>query len=87
MRQMESASCRYIATMAIVSLMPHHPEEVIEHLLAQPLPLDPGTALCWKEVGNIEALGYQVSRSFYTLLYANCCNLLYNVHYIYFVHN
>ncbi|KYN02585.1 PREDICTED: maestro heat-like repeat-containing protein family member 1 [Cyphomyrmex costatus] len=57
MRQMENASCRYIATVAIVSLMKHHPEEVIEHLLSQPLPLDPGTALCWKEIGNNDFLG------------------------------
>ncbi|EZA49279.1 HEAT repeat-containing protein 7A [Ooceraea biroi] len=60
MRHMESASCRYIATVAIVSLMTHHPEEVIEHLLSQPLPLDPGTALCWKEIGNNESLGHRV---------------------------
>lgn len=57
MRQMENASCRYIATVAIVSLMKHHPEEVAEHLLSQPLPLDPGTALCWKEIGNNDFLG------------------------------
>ncbi|XP_077256814.1 maestro heat-like repeat-containing protein family member 1 [Temnothorax americanus] len=57
MRQMENASCRYIATVAIVSLMKHHPEEVTEHLLSQPLPLDPGTALCWKEIGNNDSLG------------------------------
>ncbi|XP_012526722.2 maestro heat-like repeat-containing protein family member 1 isoform X1 [Monomorium pharaonis] len=57
MRQMENASCRYIATVAIVSLMKHHPEEVTEHLLSQPLPLDPGTALCWKEIGNNDFLG------------------------------
>lgn len=56
-RQMENASCRYIATVSIVSLMKHHPEEVIEHLLSQPLPLDPGTALCWKEIGNNDFLG------------------------------
>jgi len=80
---MESASCRYIATMAIVSLMSHHPEEVIEHLLAQPLPLDPGTSLCWKEIGNNETLGYQVSLPIYKCI----CNLLYNAYYIYFVCN
>ncbi|KAL0107180.1 hypothetical protein PUN28_015596 [Cardiocondyla obscurior] len=56
-RQMENVSCRYIATVAIVSLMKHHPEEVVEHLLSQPLPLDPGTALCWKEIGNNDSLG------------------------------
>lgn len=59
MRHMESASCRYIATAAIVSLMTHHPEEVIEHLLSQPLPLDRGTALCWKEIGSNETLGHR----------------------------
>ncbi|KAG5305866.1 MROH1 protein, partial [Pseudoatta argentina] len=57
MRQMENASCRYTATVAVVSLMRHHPEEVIEYLLSQPLPLDPGTALCWKEIGNNDFLG------------------------------
>lgn len=62
MRHMESASCRYIATAAIVSLMTHHPEEVIEHLLSQPLPLDRGTALCWKEIGSNETLGHRVDR-------------------------
>lgn len=60
MRQMENASCKYITTVAIVSLMKHHPEEVIEHLLYQPLPLDPGTALCWKEIGNNDFLGPRV---------------------------
>ncbi|EGI58311.1 PREDICTED: maestro heat-like repeat-containing protein family member 1 [Acromyrmex echinatior] len=57
MRQMENANCRYTATVAVVSLMKHHPEEVIEYLLSQPLPLDPGTALCWKEIGNNDFLG------------------------------
>lgn len=65
MRQMENVSCRYIATVAIVSLMKHHPEEVTEHLLSQPLPLDPGTALCWKEIGNSDFLGPRVSPCFY----------------------
>ncbi|KAL6261907.1 hypothetical protein P5V15_006990 [Pogonomyrmex californicus] len=57
MRQMENMSCKYIASTAVVSLMKHHPEEVIEHLLSQPLPLDPGTAMCWKEIGNDDFLG------------------------------
>lgn len=71
---MENASCRYIATVAIVSLMKHHPEEVAEHLLSQPLPLDPGTALCWKEIGNNDFLGPRVGVFFmydytYRMLY------------------
>jgi len=68
MRQMENASCRYSATVAIVSLMKHHPEEVTEYLLSQPLPLDPGTALCWKEIGNNDFLGPRVGPIFpYTI--------------------
>lgn len=57
MRQIENRSCRYVAITAIVSLMKHHPEEVSEYLLSQPLPLDPGTRLCWREIGNDEYLG------------------------------
>lgn len=66
---MENASCRYIATVAIVSLMKHHPEEVTEHLLSQPLPLDPGTTLCWKEIGNNDFLGPRVGVLFFIQLY------------------
>lgn len=53
-----------------MSLMKHHPEEITEHLLSQPLPLDPGTALCWKEIGNNDFLGPRVgSFIFYIFLY------------------
>lgn len=64
MRQIENRSCRYVAITAIVSLMKHHPEEVSEYLLSQPLPLDPGTRLCWREIGNDEYLGGRVGVDF-----------------------
>lgn len=58
---MENSSCLRVVIMAIIELMRHHPEEVIEHLLSQPLPLDPGTMLCWKEISKTDSLGYRVS--------------------------
>lgn len=59
MRHMENTNCRNSAATAIVLLMAHHPEEVTERLLHQPLPLDRSTELCWKEVGNND-LGHRV---------------------------
>lgn len=56
---MENANCRITAAAAIVLLMAHHPEEVIERMLLQPLPLDRATELCWKEIGNND-LGHRV---------------------------
>lgn len=83
MRQMENASCRYIATVAIVSLMKHHPEEVTERLLSQPLPLDPGTALCWKEIGNNDFLGLRVGL-FFMYDYTYHILQIYNITIIFF---
>nr|ACE75349.1 HEAT repeat-containing protein [Glyptapanteles indiensis] len=57
MRQMENSSCRHAAATAIKSLTLHHPEEVIEHLLHQPLPPDRGTEECWQELGSDEETG------------------------------
>lgn len=57
MRQMENSSCRRTAAGAIKILTIHHPDEVIEHLLHQPLPLDRGTEECWKELGSEEEFG------------------------------
>lgn len=57
MRQIENASCRHAAATAIKSLTLHHPEEVIEHLLHQPLPPDRGTEESWRELGSDEETG------------------------------
>lgn len=61
MRQIENRSCRFTALIAITALMRHHPEEAGEYLLSQPLPLDPGTRSCWREIGNDDFLGGRVS--------------------------
>ncbi|XP_063985336.1 maestro heat-like repeat-containing protein family member 1 [Diachasmimorpha longicaudata] len=52
MRQMENSSCRQTSAEAIKVLTIHHPEEVLEHLLHQPLPLDRGTEECWRRLGS-----------------------------------
>lgn len=52
MRQMENSSCRQTSAEAIKVLTIHHPEEVFEHLLHQPLPLDRGTEECWRKLGG-----------------------------------
>lgn len=57
MRQMENSSCRRTAAGAIKALTIHHLDEVIEHLLHQPLPPDRGTEECWKELGSEESYG------------------------------
>ncbi|XP_029176005.1 LOW QUALITY PROTEIN: maestro heat-like repeat-containing protein family member 1 [Nylanderia fulva] len=57
MRQIDNKVCKYSATVAIISLMKHHLEEVCEHLLSQPLPLDAGTKLCWEEIRNNDSIG------------------------------
>lgn len=57
MRQMENTSCRRTAAIAVKSLTLHHPEEVMEHLLHQPLPPDRGTEECWRELGSEEECG------------------------------
>ncbi|KAK0166476.1 hypothetical protein PV328_004896 [Microctonus aethiopoides] len=57
MRQIQNASCRRIIAGAIKTLTIHHPEEVFEHLLHQPLPPDRGTEECWKELGSEEECG------------------------------
>ncbi|XP_024939150.1 maestro heat-like repeat-containing protein family member 1 isoform X2 [Cephus cinctus] len=59
MRHMENTSCRRGAATAVRSLMKHHPQEVIEQLIRQPLPLDRGTEECWKELGNDQESGLQ----------------------------
>lgn len=71
---MENAECRITAAAAIVLLMEHHPEEVIERLLLQPLPLDRATELCWKEIGNND-LGHRVR--FYSL---RCIYIYIDIH-------
>ncbi|XP_014215700.1 maestro heat-like repeat-containing protein family member 1 isoform X1 [Copidosoma floridanum] len=65
MRQMENASCKRGAAGAVKSLSTQHPQEVVEHLLHQPLPLDRGTKECWMELGKSEDTG---SRSLELLL-------------------
>ena len=62
MRQMENVSCKKGAAAAIQSLSIHHPEEIVEHLLQQPLPLDRGTKECWRELGKSEDIGSHVSK-------------------------
>ena len=64
MRQMENVSCKREAANAIKSLSMHHPHEVVEHLLQQPLPLDQSTIDCWKILGNSEKIGSQVCIQF-----------------------
>ena len=54
---MENASCRRSAAHSIKSLSTHHPEEVMEHLLHQPLPPDRGTEECWRELGTDDDFG------------------------------
>lgn len=63
MRQMENASCKKGAAAAVRSLSTHHSQEVVEHLLHQPLPLDRGTKECWKELGKSDEVGSQVNDS------------------------
>lgn len=58
---MENTSCRRGAASAIKSLSIHHPEEVMEHLLHQPLPPDRGTEECWYELGTDQIFGLQAS--------------------------
>ncbi|XP_011301504.1 maestro heat-like repeat-containing protein family member 1 [Fopius arisanus] len=66
MRQMENSSCRQTSAEAIKILTIHHPEEVFEHLLHQPLPLDRGTEECWKKLGvddfGIRTLDFLLNR-------------------------
>ncbi|XP_034951758.1 maestro heat-like repeat-containing protein family member 1 [Chelonus insularis] len=57
MRQMENSSSRLLAASAVKSLIIHHPEEVMEHLLHQPLPPDRETEECWRQIGNSEEFG------------------------------
>ncbi|XP_046813255.1 maestro heat-like repeat-containing protein family member 1 [Vespa crabro] len=57
MKQMEDSSYRRNTAIAIKFLMEHHPEEVIERLLCQPLPLDRGSEECWKALGVSLDLG------------------------------
>lgn len=57
---MENASCKKGAASAIKALCKHHPQDIIEHLLQQPLPLDRGTKDCWKELGRSTEIGSQV---------------------------
>lgn len=74
---MENITCKRSAAVAIISLMKHHTEDVIERLLSQPLPLDQGTELCWKEIGNDDHLGHRVRQyNIYSSL------LLYYIEYI-----
>ncbi|XP_031777051.1 maestro heat-like repeat-containing protein family member 1 isoform X2 [Nasonia vitripennis] len=84
MRQMDNASCRKGAANAIRSLSAHYAQEIVEHLLHQPLPLDSGTKECWRELGKSEEIG---SHALETLLarletggdcspLADCCNSL-----------
>lgn len=61
MRQMENASCKRGAAKAIKALSTHYPQEVIEHVLQQPLPLDKGTKECWKVLGSSLEIGSQVN--------------------------
>ncbi|KAI4498116.1 hypothetical protein M0802_006940 [Mischocyttarus mexicanus] len=57
MRQMEDINHRKSTAVSIKSLMEHHPEEVIERLLYQPLPLDRGSEECWKALSISLDLG------------------------------
>lgn len=59
-RQMDNTTCRHIATLAIKSLMQHHPQELVEQMLKQPLPLDRSSEHCWREFGSNPELGLQV---------------------------
>ena len=59
---MENTSCKKGAAKAIKFLSSHHPLEVVEHLLQQPLPLDRGTIDCWKALGGSEEIGSHVSK-------------------------
>ncbi|XP_058805829.1 maestro heat-like repeat-containing protein family member 1 [Phymastichus coffea] len=59
MRQMENASCKKTAAAAVRALSTYHLQEVVEHLLHQPLPLDRGSKECWKELGKADDIGSQ----------------------------
>lgn len=61
LKHMENVSCKKGAITAIQALVMHHPQEVVEALLNQPLPLNKDTAACWKELGTNDELGLQVS--------------------------
>ncbi|KAG7209580.1 hypothetical protein KM043_011242 [Ampulex compressa] len=50
MRHMQNIVCRRSVACAIEELMMHHPEEVMDRLLSQPLPLDHASEDCWKAV-------------------------------------
>jgi hypothetical protein len=54
MRLIENSSCKKGAAMAIKALSRHYPEDIVEHLLHQPLPLDNCTKGCWKELGKAD---------------------------------
>lgn len=60
LRHMENISCKKGAINAIKTLATHHPQEVVEALLCQPLPLSKDTETCWKELGTNDETGLQV---------------------------
>ncbi|XP_048515831.1 maestro heat-like repeat-containing protein family member 1 isoform X2 [Athalia rosae] len=60
LKHMENISCKKGAITAIKTLVTHHPHEVVEALLNQPLPLNKDTETCWKELGTNDELGLQV---------------------------
>lgn len=75
MRQMEDSNYRKSTAVAIKSLMEHHPEEVIERLLCQPLPLDKGSEECWKALGLSLDLGSRVRFNNIFCIIINCFKL------------
>lgn len=79
MRQMEDSSYRRSTAVAIKSLMEHHPEEVIERLLCQPLPLDKGSEECWKALGVSLDLGSCVCFTNFFCIIINCFKLSKNL--------
>ncbi|XP_066601131.1 maestro heat-like repeat-containing protein family member 1 [Prorops nasuta] len=60
MRQIANSSCRQEAAVALIALMKHHPEMVVEHLLYQPLPFDRSCEECWREIGHCPKLASTV---------------------------
>ncbi|XP_046485809.1 maestro heat-like repeat-containing protein family member 1 isoform X1 [Neodiprion pinetum] len=60
LRHIENASCKKGAINAIKTLATHHPHEVVEALLRQPLPLSKDAEICWKEFATSNEIGIQV---------------------------
>ncbi|XP_012277895.1 maestro heat-like repeat-containing protein family member 1 isoform X2 [Orussus abietinus] len=62
-RTLEDAECRRRLADAVRTLAVHHPEKIVEVLLAQPLPFDRATEEAWNALGSRQETGLRVVTS------------------------